>query len=160
VRKSGEELDYLQQPDIFHELFGHAPLLMNQHYSDFMQWYGQVALPLTTEARKILSRLFWFTVEFGLMHTDQGLRIYGGGILSSFQETVYSLESSTPKHTPFDAPKVLKTPYRYDQIQKEYFFLEGGHLSALFDLQHNPDVLHFLQASFNGPCDQKPFVTC
>jgi phenylalanine-4-hydroxylase len=116
-----EELDYLQEPDIFHELFGHCPLLTNQAYADFVQWYGENALRASKKAQILLGRLFWFTIEFGLIKTAQGLRIYGGGILSSSAETIYALESPKPQRLPFDVDTILGTPYRYDVIQNHYF---------------------------------------
>ena len=79
-----EELDYLQEPDIFHEFFGHCPLLTNQAYADFIEWYGKTALESDRKTQSILGRLFWFTIEFGLLETSEGLRIYGGGILSFY----------------------------------------------------------------------------
>jgi phenylalanine-4-hydroxylase len=119
-----EELDYLQEPDIFHEFFGHCPLLTNQAYADFVQWYGENALRATRKAQVLLGRLFWFTVEFGLINTTQGLRIYGGGILSSYEETIYALESQIPERVPFNLEKILRTPYRYDVIQNCYFVVD------------------------------------
>ena len=81
-----EELDYLQEPDIFHEFFGHCPLLTNPAYANFVQWYGEKALKTSKKAQSLLGRLFWFTIEFGLIKSQNGMRIYGGGILSSYQE--------------------------------------------------------------------------
>jgi phenylalanine-4-hydroxylase len=128
-----EELDYLQEPDIFHEFFGHCPLLTNQAYADFVQWYGENALRTNKKAQTLLGRLFWFTVEFGLINTTKGLRIYGGGILSSYEETIYALESQTPERHQFDLDKILKTPYRYDIIQNCYFVV--NEISDLFTLK-------------------------
>src|SRR5471032_3103459 len=87
--RTREELDYLQEPDIFHEVFGHCPLLTNQAYADFTENYGKLGLKASPEDRKLLARLFWFTIEFGLIKTASGLRIYGGGILSSKEETIF-----------------------------------------------------------------------
>ena len=120
-----EELDYLQQPDLFHEYFGHCPMLTNQAYADFVQWYGQFASTLEHGLRVILGRLFWYTIEFGLVKTPAGVRVYGGGILSSHKETIYSLESDTPVHKPFDLFEVLSTKYYYDRIQTEYFVIDS-----------------------------------
>jgi phenylalanine-4-hydroxylase len=128
-----EELDYLQEPDIFHEFFGHCPLLTNQDYADFVQWYGENALRTNKKAQALLGRLFWFTVEFGLINTTKGLRIYGGGILSSFTETIYALESAVPQRISFDLDRILQTPYRYDVIQNCYFVVDA--IADLFSLK-------------------------
>lgn len=133
-----EELDYLQEPDIFHEYFGHCPLLTNQAYADFAEWYGKTALSVDSHTRSLLGRLFWFTVEFGLVETAEGLRVYGGGILSSAEETKYALESTIPQRDPFDLIKTLNTDYRYDQIQTQYYVLEK--LTDLFLLKEQPIV--------------------
>src|SRR3990167_321310 len=137
-----EELDYLQQPDIFHELFGHGPLLLNSHYANFMQWYGAMALTFSPKKRKILSRLFWYTIEFGLLHTPKGLRILGGGILSSYAETIFCLESSKPKRLQFDLTSVLQTDYDYQSIQPNYFILNN--FKQLFELQTNQLLLKLI----------------
>ena len=128
-----EELDYLQEPDIFHEFFGHCPLLTNQAYADFVQWYGENALRASKKAQTLLGRLFWFTIEFGLINTTKGLRIYGGGILSSYEETIYALESNVPDRIQFDVDKILGTPYRYDLIQNCYFVV--NEIADLFTLK-------------------------
>ena len=119
-----EELDYLEEPDIFHELFGHCPLLTDQGYADFMEEYAKLALSVSGKERARLFRLFWFTIEFGLVNTVEGLRTYGGGILSSKGETVYSLESDVPVRESFDRMNVLRTPFRIDIIQPKYFILD------------------------------------
>lgn len=119
-----EELDYLKEPDIFHELFGHCPLLTHPVYADFLEWYGKTALHTHRAVQSILGRLFWFTIEFGLLQTAKGLRIYGGGILSSYTETVYALESTLPQRKPFDISTVLNTNYFYNEIQTCYFIMD------------------------------------
>ena len=151
-----EELDYLQQPDVFHELFGHAPLLLNQTYADFMQWYGNMALEFSQKKRKILSRLFWYTIEFGLLNTKNGLRIFGGGILSSYAETKFCLESDKPKRFPFDLSKILRTDYDYKKIQQNYFILES--LEHLFKLQSDPLLLELIDIDDHSI--QDTFITC
>lgn len=118
-------LDYLKEPDIFHEIFGHCPLLTNQPFADFTQRVGEIGLLMTKEERVMLARLYWFTVEFGLIQTVEGLRIYGGGILSSKGESVYALESDLPRRQPFDMITVLRTTYRYDEMQKNYFIINS-----------------------------------
>lgn len=119
-----EELDYLEEPDIFHEIFGHCPLLTNPAYAEFTHIYGQLGLKATPEDRVMLARLYWFTIEFGLINTKKGLRAYGGGILSSKNETLYSLDSPIPKRVPFHVLDVLRTPYRIDILQPIYFVLD------------------------------------
>ncbi len=122
--RTREELDYLQEPDIFHELFGHCPLLTLKPYADFMESFGKIGLSTPKADRSVLFRLFWFTIEFGLMKTKNGIRVYGGGILSSIGETVYSLESSTPEYQTLEALTCLRTPYRIDIMQPLYFVAE------------------------------------
>lgn len=119
-----EELNYLQEPDIFHEIFGHCPLLTNQAYADFTHAYGKLGLNANHADRVMLARLYWFTIEFGLIKNPSGLRAYGGGILSSINETVFSLESDIPQRKPFDALDALRTPYRIDAMQMIYFILD------------------------------------
>lgn len=131
-----EELDYLEEPDIFHELFGHCPLITHTTFADFLQKYGEMALRAPEKHHALIARLFWFTVEFGLMQTPEGLRCYGGGILSSKNETIYALENSLPKRVAFDILDVLRTPYRVDQIQGLYFVIQS--FEELYDvLNHN-----------------------
>lgn len=117
-----EELDYLQEPDIFHEVYGHTPLLTHQAYADFMERFGKIALESDPKDRRRLFRLFWFTIEFGLIRTKGGLRAYGGGILSSIGETQYCL-SSEPEIVEFNSLNVLRTPYRIDIMQPMYFVI-------------------------------------
>ena len=119
-----EDFDYLQEPDVFHEIFGHCPMLANQTYADFLQKYGELALSLDKSYIWMLQRLFWFTVEFGLIETDEGLRIYGAGIASSAGESPYAVESPVPERRPFDALTVFRTPYRIDIFQTVYYVIE------------------------------------
>lgn len=121
--RSREEFDYLQEPDIFHEVFGHCPLLTNPAFAHFTHTYGKLGLAASKEDRVFLARLYWFTVEFGLVNTADGLRIYGGGILSSPGETVYALESDKPVRQPLDPVDALRTPYRIDIMQPLYYIL-------------------------------------
>ena len=127
--RTRDELDYLQEPDIFHEIFGHCPLLTNQSFADLTEAFGRAGLAASKEERVYLARLYWFTVEFGLMQTGAGLRIYGGGILSSYSETLYCL-GEEPVHESFDISRILRTPYRIDILQPIYFVI-----SALSDLK-------------------------
>ena len=119
-----EELDYVTEPDIFHELFGHTPMLTNPVYADFIQDYARYVLTRPEAEWALLQRLFWFTVEFGLIQTKAGLRAYGGGILSSISETVYSVESDVPLRALFDPLVAFRTPYRIDMLQPIYFVID------------------------------------
>ncbi len=119
------DLDYLQEPDIFHEVFGHCPMLMQADYAEFMQHYGKLALQANQQQRELLGRLYWFTVEFGLIQTPQGLRCYGGGILSSYQETRYAIDSRTPQRKPLaDGLDASRTPFHIDDLQPIYFIID------------------------------------
>lgn len=120
-----EEMDYLQEPDIFHEIFGHCPMLTNQACADFTHTYGKLGLKASHADQVMLAKLYWFTIEFGLIKTTEGVRAYGGGILSSKSETVYCVESPVPQRKPFDVMDVLRTPYRIDIIQPIYFVIDN-----------------------------------
>lgn len=120
--RTPEEFDYLQEPDIFHEIFGHCAMLTNPAFANFTQKYGELGLAASPKERAYLARLYWFTVEFGLLQTDEGLRIYGGGILSSPKETLFAL-SNEPERFEFDALDALRTPYRIDIVQPIYYVL-------------------------------------
>jgi phenylalanine-4-hydroxylase len=121
--RTREDFNYITEPDIFHELFGHCPMLTDPVYADFMHEYGKLGLHASPKDRAMLARLYWFTVEFGLIKTKQGLRIYGGGILSSNNETIYSVESDIPQRKPLVPIEALRTPYRIDILQPIYFVL-------------------------------------
>jgi phenylalanine-4-hydroxylase len=152
-----EELDYLKEPDIFHELFGHCPLLAHQAYADFCQWYGKTALQADEDVRSLLGRLFWYTIEFGLTKTPQGVRVYGGGILSSHQETIYALESDVPERAAFDLKRMLATPYDYDRIQPLYFVLDS--LDQLFEIQQQ-DIIGIAAKIVAGVEPSDDFIIC
>ena len=134
-----EELDYLVEPDVFHDFFGHAPLLMNPVFARFMQAYGEAgAKALSTPGGlTMLARLYWYMVEFGLIRTATGLRVYGAGILSSKGETVYSIESPEPRRVAFELLRVMRTEYRIDDFQRIYFVLDS--FEQLFDACYNTD---------------------
>lgn len=123
--RSEEEIDYVQEPDIFHELFGHCPMLTNPVYADFVCNYAQRVLGFSEDDWPLLQRLFWFTVEFGLIQTKAGLRAYGGGILSSISETPYSIESNVPMRVLFNPVVAFRTPYRIDMLQAIYFVINS-----------------------------------
>jgi phenylalanine-4-hydroxylase len=123
-----DQLDYLAEPDLFHDLFGHVPMLMEPMFADYMQAYGQggvKAHAIGPEAITQLSRLYWYTVEFGLIREAQGLRIYGAGILSSKGESIYCLDSAAPNRIGFDVERMLRTRYRIDTYQKTYFVIDS-----------------------------------
>ena len=121
-----DEIDYLQEPDIFHEVFGHCPLLTNQHYADFVEKYGKLALEATPQQRKFLFRVFWFTVEFGLIATREGHKVYGGGILSSFKETISALDHENgAKYCNFTIQQALRTPFIINKVQNLYFVIHS-----------------------------------
>lgn len=129
-----EELDYLKEPDIFHEIFGHCAMLTNQHFANFTEHYGKLGLKATKQQRVYLARLYWFTVEFGLVRSHDGLRIIGGGILSSPGETNYAYRKEA-HISPLEALEVFRTPYRIDIMQPQYFVLENlAHLTELTKL--------------------------
>jgi phenylalanine-4-hydroxylase len=121
-----EEFDYIVEPDVFHDFFGHVPLLFDPVYADYMQAYGKGGLKAARlDALTFLARLYWYTVEFGLMRTPRGLRVYGAGILSSGGEIVHAIESPQPRHVAFDLERLLRTEYRIDRYQDSYFVIES-----------------------------------
>ena len=131
IRKP-QELDYLQEPDIFHDVFGHVPMLTDPVFADYMAAYGrggQRALERGQLAN--LARLYWYTVEFGLLQTAQGARIYGAGIVSSRAESIFALDDPSPNRLAFDLERVMRTPYRIDDFQQVYFVIPS--LQALLD---------------------------
>lgn len=131
--RTPEELDYLQEPDIFHEIFGHTPLLTNKYFADFTHTYGKLGLAASKEDRVFLARMYWFTVEFGLIQPPGApMRIYGGGILSSIGETEYAFHSDRPQRKRFNIMDALRTPYRIDIMQPLYYYLED--LRELYEL--------------------------
>ncbi|WP_186233963.1 phenylalanine 4-monooxygenase [Burkholderia gladioli] len=124
-----DQLDYLQEPDCFHDLFGHVPLLIDPVFADYMHAYGRAALAVADDpfALSLLGRLYWYTVEFGLirsLHDRDTLQIYGAGIVSSRGESVYSLESEAPNRIGFELDRVMRTAYRIDTFQKTYFVID------------------------------------
>jgi phenylalanine-4-hydroxylase len=120
-----DQLDYLQEPDVFHDICGHVPLLMNPVFADYMQAYGLGGLKAQRLGHlEMLARLYWYTVEFGLIATPEGLRIYGSGILSSAGESVYCLDDPRPQRLMFDLRRIMRTRYRIDDFQQTYFVIE------------------------------------
>lgn len=119
------ELDYLEEPDVFHDVFGHVPMLMDPTMADFLQAYGQGGLRAQSlGALDALARVYWYTVEFGLVREPQGLRVYGAGIVSSASETVFALDDRSPNRLAFDLARVMRTAYRIDDFQETYFVLD------------------------------------
>jgi phenylalanine-4-hydroxylase len=124
--RTPEEFDYIVEPDLFHDLFGHVPLLFNPVFADYMQAYGEGGLKAQRRnALELLARLYWYTVEFGLIDTAHGLRVYGAGILSSPGELERALADPTPLRIGFDLRRVLRTVYEIDDFQKTYFVIDG-----------------------------------
>jgi phenylalanine-4-hydroxylase len=122
--RRADQLDYLQEPDVFHDVFGHVPMLADPVFADYMQAYGKGGLrSLGYGALHKLARLYWYTVEFGLVEEAGALRIYGAGIVSSFGETKFALESESPNRIGFDLLRVMRTPYRIDDFQQSYFVI-------------------------------------
>lgn len=120
-----EQFDYITEPDIFHEFFGHCPMLTYFPFAKFMQKFGELGIQGEEPQQNLLARLYWFTVEFGLIQTRQGLKIYGGGILSSPEETIYALESNIPKRLKMNIETVLATDFRIDVKQPHYFVIDS-----------------------------------
>jgi len=126
IRKP-EQLDYIEEPDVFHDVFGHVPMLAHPVFADYMQAYGKGGQRALNEfsALKNLARLYWYTVEFGLIASPEGLRIYGSGIASSRAESVYAVENPSPNRIAFDLERVMRTEYRIDDFQETYFVIRS-----------------------------------
>ncbi len=151
IRGAGE-LDYLQEPDIFHDVFGHVPMLTDPVFADYMQAYGKGGLrALSLGSLANLARLYWYTVEFGLMETPEGLRIYGAGIVSSRTETIFAMDAGSPNRLGFDLERVMRTLYRIDDFQQVYFVIPslqylldvtvGTDFGPLYaEISHMPDI--------------------
>lgn len=139
--RSEEELDYIKEPDIFHEIFGHCPMLTDKVYAEFVYDYACNVLTFPESDWALLQRMFWFTVEFGLIQTTKGLRAYGGGILSSTSEIVYSVESDSPLRVIFDPVSVFRMPYRIDMLQPVYFVINEYQTLFHFVLSHIDELL-------------------
>lgn len=121
-----EEFDYLEEPDVFHDVFGHVPLLANPAYARFLESYGKGGRrALERNQLHNLARLYWYTIEFGLMRSPQGIRIFGAGIMSSPAETAFSLDDSSPNRIVFDLPRVMRTKYIINDFQQTYFVIES-----------------------------------
>ncbi|MEE8258479.1 MAG: phenylalanine 4-monooxygenase [Sphingomonadales bacterium] len=124
--RDASQMDYLQEPDIFHDVFGHVPMLAHPVFADYMEAYGKGGLKAADKGvLHNLARLYWYTVEFGLINTAGGLRIYGSGIVSSRAESVFSLEDVSPNRIHFDLIRVMRSNYRIDDFQQVYFVIDS-----------------------------------
>jgi len=126
IRRS-DQLDYVEQPDVFHDVFGHVPMLAHPVFADYMEAYGKGGLRALKGFDMLpnLARLYWYTVEFGLIRTPAGLKIYGAGIASSSAETVYAIDNASPNRVAFDLERVMRTKYRIDDFQETYFVVDS-----------------------------------
>ena len=124
-----EELDYLEEPDMFHDIFGHIPLLTELSFTHFLQRLGQIGQSVANDPIQthLLSRIYWYTVEFGLIREKSDLKIYGAGILSSIAESIQSVDPLKVDHHVFDMKRIMNSPYRKDLMQEQYFVLEDFH---------------------------------
>ena len=121
-----EEFDYIVEPDVFHDFFGHVPLLFDPVYADHLAEYGKGGLKaMRLDAIAMLARLYWYTIEFGLMRTPAGIRAYGAGLISSGGELAYCVDDAKPKRRPFELERILRTEYRIDRYQDGYFVIES-----------------------------------
>lgn len=153
IRKP-DQLDYIQEPDVFHDVFGHVPMLTDPVFADYMEAYGKGGLrSLRHASLKNLAALYWYTVEFGLIQTDQGLRIYGAGIVSSPAESKFSLEDPSPNRIGFDLERLMRTDYRIDDFQQTYFVIDS--YDQLFHATVDTDFAP-LYADMEGQFDLKP----
>ncbi|MEH3102218.1 phenylalanine 4-monooxygenase [Sphingomonas adhaesiva] len=145
-----DQLDYLEEPDVFHDVFGHVPLLTNPVFADYMQAYGrggQRAAAMGAIGR--LSRLYWYTVEFGLVRSGDALKLYGAGIVSSYTESVFALEDPSPNRIAFDLQRVMRTKYRIDDFQQNYFVIDS--FDDLLDQTLNTDFAPLYAAMTDQP---------
>jgi len=124
--RSPEQMDYLQEPDVFHDVFGHVPLLAHPVFADYMQAYGEGGLRAARlGAIEALARLYWYTVEFGLVRDGDALKLYGAGIVSSYGESLFALDDPSPNRLAFDLERVMRTRYRIDDYQQTYFVIDS-----------------------------------
>lgn len=147
--RGAHELDYLEEPDVFHDVFGHVPMLMHPVIADFIQAYGQGGLRAQKRGKLAeLARVYWYTVEFGLVREGGGTRIYGAGIASSFSESTFAVQSASPNRIGFELERVMRTHYRIDDFQESYFVLDS--LDDLLELAHI-DFEPYYTALDSGP---------
>jgi len=123
--RSPEQMDYIAEPDVFHDIYGHVPMLVHPVFADYMQAYGRGGIKALKLGSLVqLARLYWYTVEFGLIRTRDGLRIYGSGIVSSKTESIFCLEDSAPNRIAFDLKRIMRTEYQIDRFQDCYFVID------------------------------------
>jgi len=147
--RTRDQLDYLEEPDMFHDIYGHVPLLMNPVFADYMEAYGKGGVKaMELGALHNLARLYWYTVEFGLIQTPAGTRIYGSGILSSKGESIFSLDDEAPNRIAFDLLRVMQTKYRIDDYQESYFVIDS--FEQLFEATR-PDFTAYYQELAQRP---------
>ena len=146
--RTREDFDYVTEPDIFHEIFGHTPMLAYPVYADFMQKYGELVVGQEPFVQKMLARFYWFTVEFGLIQTKRDLKCYGGGILSSPSETLHAIDEPSIIRKPFNALDILRTPYRIDILQPIYYIIES--YEQIYDVLNNDFIQTIMQAKEMG----------
>lgn len=153
--RSMQELDYIEEPDMFHDVFGHVPLLANKAYADFMEEFGKLALKWIDQpdAIALLGRVYWYTIEFGLLSSNDGLHIYGAGILSSVEETKSAVGDGSMKQD-FDIAQMLATNYRTDVVQGNYFTIESFEelYAGLYDIEA------YLHEYVNGSNVEKAYM--
>jgi len=156
--RGAHELDYLEEPDVFHDVFGHVPMLMHPVMADFIQAYGQGGLRAQQLGKLTeLARLYWYTVEFGLVRQAEGLRIYGAGIASSYAESMFAVQSESPNRIGFDLERVMRTNYRIDDFQEVYFVLDDlQDLLALANTEFAPYYARLDQGPTHQPSDVLP----
>ena len=153
IRKP-DQLDYLQEPDIFHDVFGHVPMLTDPDFAAYMEAYGKGGQRAQSLGMlKNLARLYWYTVEFGLMKEADGLRIYGAGIVSSATESVFCLEDASPNRLGFDLERVMKTLYRIDDFQQVYFVIDSIEELKAVTLQDFGPLYERLKGAEDLPID-------
>jgi phenylalanine-4-hydroxylase len=141
------QLEYLEEPDMFHDVFGHIPLLSNPSFAKFLEELAKISLKhIDNEwAIELVSRLYWYTVEFGLIEEEGALKVYGAGILSSSGETQYSIDSDIPKRLPYDIQTIFDTPYIKDKYQEQYFVIDS--YEQLYT--SIPEIEKLLEAALN-----------
>jgi len=149
--RTPEEIDYLAEPDVFHDFFGHVPLLCDPVFADFVQAYGVAGRKAAAlGGLKMLARLYWYCVEFGLIKSGSELKVYGAGILSSAGETAYSIEDPRPRRIEFDLERVMRTEYLIDAYQKTYFVVDS--FEQLFHSAYSRDFAPIYRAHADSPC--------
>ncbi len=146
--RSSSELALSRDPDVFHELFGHCPILLDKNNAELFQKFGKIGLQLDELQQKFLQRLFWFSYETGLVEVENGLKVYGGSMMSSIEESRYAIESNTVPRKEFNILDVFRTPYRADIIQGIYFVIRD--FKQLYTILEDPDhVKRSMEEAYN-----------